>query len=109
MSRRAEIFELFAGENVESSKMDLGMSMLACLGGTHFHDFARAAFDHNEAVLPQGRALHRVGGRSAGISTLESMLMLGLWSVEFNQEFKLGYRMREGRIRYMDLLAHRPP
>lgn len=44
------------------------MAMLARLGGGHLHDLAGAALEHHEAVLPQRRALHGVGGGGAGIA-----------------------------------------
>lgn len=78
MGRGAQIFELFAGENVESSEMNLGVTMLAGFGGGHIDDFAGAVLNDDVTVLPQSRALHRVGGRSASIGTVEGVLML--WS-----------------------------
>ncbi len=58
--------------------MDLGVAVLASLGGRHINDLARAVLDHDEAVLPQGRALHGEGGRRTGICRIEvkGMLML---------------------------------
>lgn len=76
VGRRAEIFELLAGEDVEGNQMDLGVTVLAGLGGGHVDDLARAALDDDEAVLPQGRALHGVGRRRAGVGGLEGVLML---------------------------------
>jgi len=73
---RAEIFELLAGEDVDGNKMDLGVTMLASLGGGHFDDLARAVLNDDEAVLPQGRALHGVGGRGTGIGALERVLLM---------------------------------
>ena len=52
------------------------MTVFASLGGAHLHDLAGAAFDNDEPVLAQRRALHRVGGRSAGIGALKRVLML---------------------------------
>jgi hypothetical protein len=72
----AKIFQLLPGEDINRDKMNLGVTVLASFGSTHFNDFAGTAFDHDEAVLPQGRALHRVCGRCAGIGTLEGVLML---------------------------------
>ena len=57
------------------------MTVLASLGGRHVNDLARTVLDHNEAVLPQGRALHGEGGRGAGIGGLEGVLMLYKQSV----------------------------
>ena len=72
----AEIFHLLAGEDVDGDQMDLGVTVLAGLGGGHFNNLAGAALDHNEAVLAQGRALHWVRGRGTGIGALEGVLML---------------------------------
>jgi len=78
VGRRAKFFELLASEDVDSDKMDLGVTVLTSLRGRHVDDFAGAVLDHNETVLPQGRALHGEGSRGAGIGGLESMLMLGI-------------------------------
>lgn len=71
-----EIFQLLAGEDVDGSQMNLGVAMLAGFGGGHFDDLARTALDDDEAVLPQCRALHRVGGGGASIGAVEGVLML---------------------------------
>lgn len=76
MSGRAEIFQFLAGEDVDGNQVDLGVTVLASLGGRHFDDFARAVLDDDEAVLPQGRALHGKGGRGTGVGALEGVLML---------------------------------
>lgn len=72
----AEFFELLAGEDVDGNKMDLGVAVLAGLGGGHVDNLAGAVLDHDEAVLPQGRALHGEGGRGASIGGVEGVLML---------------------------------
>lgn len=76
MGGRAKIFELLAGKDVDGDKMDLGVSVLSGLRGTHFDNLAGAILDADEAVLAERRALHRVGGGSASIGALESVLML---------------------------------
>ena len=76
VSRRAEIFQFLAREDINGDKMDFGVTMFASLGSTHFHDLARATLDHNEAVLAERGTLHRIGGRSASIGALESVFML---------------------------------
>ena len=76
MGRRAKIFKLLAGENVDGDKMNFGVAVLAGLGGTHFHNLAGATFDDDEAVFAECRALLGVGGRGASIGALEGMLML---------------------------------
>jgi hypothetical protein len=73
---RRQIFQLLVGEDVEGDQVNLGVTVLASLGGGHFDDLARATLDHDVAVLAQGRALHRVGGRGTGIGALEGVLML---------------------------------
>lgn len=72
----AEFFELLAGEDIDGDEMDLGVAMLASLGGRHIDDLARAVLDHDEAILSQGRALHGKSGRGTGICRIERMLML---------------------------------
>lgn len=54
MSGGAKIFELFAGKDVDSDQMNLGVAVLARLGGGHFDDFAGTALDDDETILPQG-------------------------------------------------------
>ena len=49
---RAEILQFLTSEDVNGNEMDLGMTVLAGLRGRHFDDFARAALDDDEAVLP---------------------------------------------------------
>jgi len=73
---RAEILELLASEDINGDEMDLGVTVLAGLGGRHVDDLAGAALDHDEAVLAQSRALHGVGGRGTGVGALEGGLML---------------------------------
>ena len=76
MGRGTKILELLPSEDINSHKMDLGVPVLAGLGGAHLNDLARATLDDDEAVLAQGRALHRIGGRGARIGALKGMLML---------------------------------
>lgn len=73
---RAEIFVLLLGEDVEGDKVDLGVTVLASLGGGHIDDLAGTALDDNVTVLAQSRALHGVGGRSASIGGFEGLLVL---------------------------------
>ena len=54
----------------------LGVAVLARLGGGHLHDLAGSPFQHNEAVLAQGRALHGVGGGCPGIAGLEIQICI---------------------------------
>lgn len=78
VGRRREILELLAGEDIDRDKVDLGVTVLASLGCRHVDDLARAALDHDVAVLPQGRALHRVGEGGTGFTggiLLERMIL----------------------------------
>lgn len=76
MGGRAKIFELLASEDVESNQVDLGVTVLASLGGRHIDDLAGTTLDDYETVLSQGRALHRIGSRCTGIGRVEGVLML---------------------------------
>ena len=75
MGGGADILVLLLGEDVDAHHVDLGVAVLAGLGGAHLHDLAGAALDHDEAVLAQGGALHRVGRRGAGIALGEIVLI----------------------------------
>ena len=76
VGRWGEIFELLVGEDINGDQVNLCVTVLASLGGRHFDDLAWALLDDDEAVLSQGRALHRVGSRGTSIGALESVLML---------------------------------
>jgi hypothetical protein len=103
MSRGAEILELLASEDVKSGEVDLGMAVLASLGGGHIDYLARAALDDDEAVLAQSRALHWVSGRGTGIDGLEGVVMLecvslnSWWEVFF--ELLLSRGLVQGAMR----------
>lgn len=72
----AKFFKLLASEDINGNKMNLGVAVLAGLGCGHVDNLARAVLDDNEAVLPQGRALHGIRSGSASIGRIKSMLML---------------------------------
>jgi len=76
VGRRAQLFELFAGEDVDSSQVDFGVAVFTSLGGAHIDDFARAAFDDDVTVLTQGRALHRVSSRRSSRGLLEGVVIV---------------------------------
>ena len=76
VGRRTKVFELLAGKDVDGDEMHLGVAVLARLGGGHFHDLARTAFDDDETILPQGRTLHRIGGGRTSVDALERVFML---------------------------------
>lgn len=80
---RAKFFQLLAGEDINSDQMNLRVTVLASLGGGHVDDLAGAVLDHNETVLAQGRALHRVSRGSASIGAIESVLMLPVRNVSW--------------------------
>jgi hypothetical protein len=71
-----EILKLLAGEDVGGDKVNLGVTVLASLGGGHVNDLAGTVLDHNVAVLAQSRALHGEGERGSGISRLEGDIVL---------------------------------
>jgi len=71
-----QILELLAGEDIDGDQVDLGVTVLASLGGRHVDDLAGATLDHDVTVLAQSRALHGEGGRRTGISRVELKLML---------------------------------
>jgi len=71
-----QIFHLLVGEDVDGNHVDLGVTVLASLGGGHFDNLAWAALDDDVAVLSQGRTLHWEGHRGTGVGALESVLML---------------------------------
>jgi len=73
-----KIFELLVGEDIDGDQMNLCVTVLASLGGGHFDDLAWALLDDDEAVLPQGRTLHRVGGGGTSVGALKGVLMLGI-------------------------------
>ena len=89
VGRRRQIFQLLAGEDVDGNQMNLGVTVLASLGGGHVNDLARAAFDDDVTVLPQGRALHGEGGRGASIGGIEGMLMLLIQSSAVELDFEM--------------------
>lgn len=76
MGRRRQIFQLLAGEDVDGNDVDLGVAVLAGLGGRHFDDLAWASLDEDVAVLPQGGTLHGEALGGAGIDTVEGDVML---------------------------------
>lgn len=76
VGRGGKILVLLVGEDIGSDKMDLGVTVLAGLGGGHVDNLARATLDHDETVLTQSRALHREGKRRTGIGGLEGGIVL---------------------------------
>jgi hypothetical protein len=75
MRRRAEIFQLLASKDIDRHKMDLGVPVLSSLRSRHFDDLAGATLDHNEAVLPQSRALHGISGQAPASALSKAMLL----------------------------------
>lgn len=71
-----EIFVLLGGEDIDGNKMDLGVTVLASLGGGHVDNLAGTVLDDDETVLSQSRALHGVGQRSAGIGRVEGNIVV---------------------------------
>ena len=50
VGRWAQLFKLLSSENVDGDKMDLGVTVLSSLGGTHVDNLAGPALDHNMSV-----------------------------------------------------------
>lgn len=73
---RGQILELLASEDVDGDQVDLGVTVLAGLGGGHLDNLARAVLDDDVTVLPQSRALHGEGGGRTGVGAVEGDLML---------------------------------
>ena len=73
---RGQLLELLAGEDVDGDQVDLGVTVLAGLGGGHVDNLARAVLDDNVTVLAESGTLHGVGGRGTRIGGVEGHLML---------------------------------
>jgi len=76
MGRRGDIFELLAGKDIDGDEVNFCVTVLARLGGGHVNDLAGPALDHDVSVLPESRALHRVGKRGPRTGRLELVLVL---------------------------------
>ena len=63
----------FARENVNPHQVDLGMTMLASLGGGHLHHTARTTLDDDVATFTKGRALHGKGQGGISIGLLSKV------------------------------------
>ena len=75
-TKSCHAYKLLASEDVDGDQVDLGVTVLASLGGGHVDDLARAALDDDVTVLPQGGTLHGKGERSTSVGALEGVLML---------------------------------
>lgn len=62
--------------SVHQEFTDLGVAVLASLGGGHLNNLAGSAFQDNKAVFAQGRTLHGVGGGCPSITSLEIQLCI---------------------------------
>lgn len=71
-----QILELLASEDIDGDDVDLGVTVLAGLGGRHVDNLAGAALNDDVTVLTQSRALHGVGGGRASIGGLEGDVVL---------------------------------
>lgn len=88
MGRGAKILELLAGEDVYGDQVDLGVTVLASLGGRHVDNLARAALDDDVTVLTQSRALHREGRRRTSVGRLEGVIMLRDMHISIKDQVK---------------------
>lgn len=84
---RGQLLELLAGEDVDGDKVDLGVAVLAGLGGGHVDDLAGAVLDDDVTVLAESGTLHGEGGRRTRIGGVEGHLMLRR---ELSQQVFLG-------------------
>jgi len=73
---RTDIFHFFAGEDVYGDEVDLGVSVLASLGGGHLDNLAGAALNDDVPVLTKGRALHGESERGSGGGLVKVVLVL---------------------------------
>jgi len=72
----ADVLKLLASEDVKGDEMDLGVAVLASLGGGHLHDLARTVLDHDEAALPERRALHGESLGGSRVSLVEVVVLV---------------------------------
>ena len=70
-----DIFQFLPGEDIDGDQVDLGVTVLASLGGGHVNDLARTALDDDVSVFAQSRALGGVGEGGTGTCLLELVLM----------------------------------
>lgn len=70
-----EIFQLLAGEDIESDDVNLGVTVLASLGGRHINDLAGTTLDDNVTVLSQSGALHGVSRGRTSVGGLEGLML----------------------------------
>lgn len=73
-----EILHLLAGEDIDGDQVDLGVTVLASLGGGHLDDLAGATLDDDVAVLAQSRALHGEGLGGTSVSSLKGVVVFGV-------------------------------
>ena len=71
-----KILELLASEDVDGNQVDFSVTVFASLGGAHFDNLAGTALNDDETILAEGRALHRIGGGSAGIGALKGVALM---------------------------------
>lgn len=76
MGGGAKLLKLLASEDIDGNQVDLGVTVLASLGGGHVDNLARAVLNADEATLSEGGTLHGVGQRRTGIGRVEGVLML---------------------------------
>lgn len=71
MGGGGQILELLASEDIDGGDVNLGVTVLAGLGGGHGDNLAGATLDNDVTTLAQSRTLSGVGGRGAGIGRVE--------------------------------------
>jgi hypothetical protein len=71
-----KLFVLLGSEDVDTNEMDLGMTVLACLGGRHIDDLAGTTLDDHETVLSKSGTLLEEGGRGGSANLAKVVVML---------------------------------
>jgi len=74
VGRRAQIFVLLTGEDIDADDMGLGVTVLSGLGNRDLHDLARLALQQAVTVLTEGTSLHREGVGGTGLSGFEGVI-----------------------------------
>ena len=67
MGGGAKLFELLGGEDVDGDQVNLGVTVLAGLGGGHLQHLARLVLDKDHVALLDVARAGRVGVRAVGV------------------------------------------
>merc|ERR1719273_2698454 len=67
MGRWTNVLILSVSEDIQGDQVDLGVAVLAGLGGGHLHNLAGTTLDHDKSTFTESRTLHRISGGCSGI------------------------------------------